>query len=96
MNLFYDLIDERGFPLINDTKLGHHIKRIETRFLSLIADESIIPISPGFDSQFHKVYFDKESSAKMTGDSTKNLMILLPYLIRDLIGPEVSSPRHYL
>ncbi len=39
---------------------------------------------------FHDIYIDGKENAKMTGDSMKMLMLTLPFLVRDLIAPEVD------
>jgi len=84
-----DLKDSSGNPLVGDGKLGLHVKRIQERLLRLDSNECIVPISSSFVTQFRKVFFDKDSSAKMTGDENKQLMVLMPFMIRDLITPEV-------
>ena len=36
-------------------------------------------------------YIDGKENAKMTGDRMKMLMLTLPFMVRDLIAPEVPS-----
>ena len=35
------------------------------------------------------IYIDGKENAKMTGDQMKMLMLTLPFMVRDLIAPEV-------
>ena len=85
-----DLIDLDGKPLVGDLRLNLHIRRLERRLQLLKSDESIITFRPCQLALFHKVYFDQDSGAKMTGDNVKRLMLVLPFLIRNLISPEVQ------
>lgn len=85
-----DLVLPDGKPLIGDLRLSLHIHRLEKRLQNLDKDESIVAFSPFQVGLFHKVYQDKDSGAKMTGDNVKRLMLQLPFLIRDLITPEVQ------
>jgi hypothetical protein len=47
-------------------------------------------LSPEYAAHFHDIYIDGKECAKMTGDRMKMLMLTLPFLVRDLIKPEVS------
>ena len=40
-------------------------------------------------SHFHDIYIDGKEHAKMTGDQMKMLMLTLPFVVRDLVAPEV-------
>ena len=46
-------------------------------------------LSPEYAAHFHDIYIDGKEGAKMTGDSMKMLMLTLPFMVRDLIEPEV-------
>jgi hypothetical protein len=47
-------------------------------------------ISADYAAHFLEVYVKKTDNAKFTGDRIKFLMLNLPFLVRDLIKPEVS------
>jgi hypothetical protein len=85
-----DLVHADGKPLVGDLRLKLHIHRLEHRLQELNPDESIFTFQPCQVTLFHKVYHDQDSGAKMTGDNVKRLMLILPFLIRDLIKPEVN------
>ena len=65
-------------------------KRLADRFATVVADTSMITLSPEYAAHFHDIYIDGKECAKMTGDLMKMLMLTLPFLVRDLIEPEVS------
>ena len=41
-------------------------------------------------NHFHDMYINGKDNAKLTGDRMKMLMLTLPFMVRDLITPEVS------
>ena len=85
-----DLVNSaNGKPLVNDSRLSKHVVRLEKRLQNLDSDESVVRFWPCQVSLFHKVYHEQDSGAKMTGDNVKRLMMVLPFLFRDLITPEV-------
>jgi hypothetical protein len=51
----------------------------------------MITMSTAYASHFHDIYIDGKENAKMTGDRMKMLMLTLPFLVRDLIAPEVIT-----
>ena len=50
---------------------------------------SMNTMSTAYAAHFHDIYIDGKENAKMTGDQMKMLMLTLPFLVRDLIAPEV-------
>ena len=48
-------------------------------------------MSTDYAAHFHDIYIDGKEHAKMTGDRMKMLMLTLPFMVRDLIAPEVST-----
>ncbi len=49
----------------------------------------MITMSTEYAAHFHEIYIDGKVHAKMTGDRMKILMLTLPFMVRDLITPEV-------
>ena len=49
----------------------------------------MITMSTEYAAHFHDIYIDGKEHAKMTGDRMKMLMLTLPFMVRDLIAPEV-------
>ena len=50
----------------------------------------MVTLSPAYAAHFHDIYIDGKENAKMTGDRMKILMLTLPFMVRDLIAPEVN------
>ena len=50
----------------------------------------MITMSTAYAAHFHDIYIDGKENAKMTGDCMKMLMLTLPFMVRDLIAPEVK------
>ena len=57
---------------------------------SVVADTSMMTSSPEYAAHFLEVYVKKTENAKFTGDRVRFLMLTLPFLVRDLIAPEVT------
>jgi hypothetical protein len=62
----------------------------------VVADTSMITLSTDYSIHFHDLYIDGKENAKMTGDRMKMLMLTLPFMVRDLITPEVLHNMHVL
>ena len=88
-----DLINSQGKPLVTAARLGAVWKRLSERFKTVVADTSMITLSTDYSIHFHDHYIDGKENAKMTGDRMKMLMLTLPFMVRDLITPEVL---HYI
>ena len=86
-----DLVNSKGKPLVTNARLEAVWKRLADRLstVTVVADTSMITMSTAYASHFHDVYIDGKENAKMTGDRMKMLMLTLPFLVRDLIAPEV-------
>ena len=62
----------------------------------MVADTSMITLSNEYSTHFHDIYVDGKENAKMTGDRMKMLMLTLPFMVRDLITPEVLQCMYVL
>ena len=88
-----DLVNTKGKPLLTVARLEAVWKRLADRFTTIVADTSMITLSPEYAAHFHDIYIDGKECAKMTGDRMKMLMLTLPFTVRDLIAPE-EHPVH--
>ena len=86
-----DLINSKGKPLVTAARLEAVWKRLSDRFATVVADTSMITMSTDYAAHFHDIYIDGKEHAKMTGDRMKMFMLTLPFMVRDLIAPEVST-----
>ena len=57
---------------------------------TVVADTSMVTISPQYATHFYDMYINGKDNAKLTGDRMKILMLSLPFMVRDHIAPEVS------
>ena len=58
---------------------------------TVVADTSMVTISPQYATHFYDMYINGKENAKLTGDRMKILMLSLPFMVRDLIQPEVNN-----
>ena len=86
-----DLLNSKGKPLVTTARLEAVWKRLSDRLATVVADTSMITMSTAYATHFHDIYIDGKENAKMTGDRMKMLMLTLPFLVRDLIAPEVIT-----
>jgi hypothetical protein len=91
-----DHINSKGKPLVTTARLEAVWKRLSDRFAYVVADTSLITLSTAYVAHFHDIYIDGKEYAKMTGDPMKMLMLTLPFMVRDLIAPEVHSSLYIL
>ena len=63
--------------------------RLRDRFSCITSMSSMLQVSPEFASHFHSMYTEDDSIKHLTGDRVRVLMLNLPFLLRDLIKPEV-------
>jgi hypothetical protein len=91
-----DLVNNKGKPLVTNALLEAVWKRLSDRLASVVADTSMITLSTAYAAHFHDIYIDGKENAKMTGDCMKMLMLTLPFMVCDLIAPEVHSSLHIL
>ena len=86
-----DLLNSKGNQLVTTGRLEAVWKRLSDRLARVVADTSMITMSTAYAAHFHDIYIDGKENAKMTGDRMKMLMLTLPFLVRDLIAPEVIT-----
>ena len=85
-----DLVDKKGKPLIKNARLKGVWTRLANRMATVVADTSMVTISPQYATHFYDMYINGKENTKLTGDRMKILMLSLPFMVRDLIAPEVS------
>jgi hypothetical protein len=56
---------------------------------SLLADTSMVTMTPEFSGHFYDLLEHGKENAKLTGDCMKLLMLTLPFMARDMMAPEV-------
>ena len=85
-----DLINAKSKPLIAKACLKAVWTRLANRLATVVANTSIVTITPQYATHFYDMYINGKENAKLTGDRMKILMLSLPFMVRDLIAPEVT------
>ena len=80
--------------LISSKMLEDVWKRLRDRLASVKSSTSMIEISTDYAAHFFDMYVQKHDGKHMTGDQMKILMLNLPFLLHNLITPEVSHKYH--
>jgi hypothetical protein len=75
---------------MSNESVARVFRRLADRLLGVVADTSMMTISPECAAHFLEVYVKKTENAKFTGDRVRFLMLTLPCLVQDLIAPEVT------
>ena len=84
---------DQGKPLITKARLETVWTRLADRLATVVADTSMVTITPEYAGHFYDLYIHGKENAKLTGDRMKLLMLTLPFMARDLIAPEVYIQR---
>jgi len=77
--------------LITNKMLENVWKRLRDRLASIKSSTSMIEISSEYASHFYDMYVQKHAGKHMTGDRVRILLLMLPFVFRDLIAPEVCD-----
>ena len=86
-------VDRNGHahPLASNEAVARVFKRLADRLQGVVADTSMVTITPEYAAHFLEVCVKKTEGAKFTGDRIRFLMLSLPLAVRDLIAPEVYT-----
>ena len=66
-----DLVDAKGKPLIKNACLKAVWSRLANRMATVMADTSMVTISPQYATHFFDMYTNGKENAKLTGDSLR-------------------------
>jgi hypothetical protein len=69
-------------------------KRLRDRLTSVDSSTSTVEITNDYAAHFFYMYVNNHDGKHMTGDCMKILLLNLPFLLQDLIEPEVRYIRH--
>jgi hypothetical protein len=64
-------------------------KRLRDRLASVDSSTSTVEITNDYAAHFYDMFINKHDGKHMTGDRMKILLLNLPFLLRDLLAPEV-------
>ena len=84
--------DKNGAPIyiISKQRLKNVFASLRNRLSSIDSSTSTIEISTEYASHFYDMYIKQHDGKHMTGDRMKILMLNLPFVMRDLLLPEVK------
>ena len=86
-----DLVNANGKPLITKACLKAVWTRLANRLATVVADTSMVTISPQYATHFYDMYINGKENAKLTGDQMKILMLSLPFI---RLSTEVNRKCH--
>ena len=75
--------------LITDKMLENVWKRLRDRLASVRSSTGMVEISTDYAAHFFDMYVQNHDGKHMTGDRIKIPLLHLPFLLHDLIIPEV-------
>ncbi len=75
--------------IISKKMLKQVWKRLRDRLASLDSSKSTIEVTDDYAAHFYDMYIRQHDGKHMTGDRMKILLLNMPFLLRDLIAPEV-------
>ncbi len=74
---------------MSDEEVARVFRRLAHRLQGVVADTLMMTISPEYAAHFLEVYVKKPENTKFAGDRVCFLMLTLPFVVLDLIAPEV-------
>jgi len=76
--------------LITDEMLANVWARIRDRLAFLDSSYSMVTLTKEYAAHFYDMYINQHEGKHLTGDRIKHLLLNLPFLLRDIIAPEVN------
>ena len=77
--------------VISNEMLAAVWARLRDRLASVDSSSSMIQITEDYAAHFYSMYIDKHEGKHLTGDRIRILLLTLPFMLRDLVAPEVSK-----
>ena len=65
--------------------------RLRDRLSAVDSSLGMVHVTEDYAAHFYDMYVNKHEGKHLTGDRVRILLLLLPFLLRDLIAPEVSE-----
>ena len=83
--------DKDGNPkyLISKVMMADIWARLRDRLASIESSTSMLEVTPDYAAHFFDMYVKNHDGKHMTGDRIKILLLNLPFMLRDLVLPEV-------
>ena len=81
------------YLVTNEMKAGVWA-RLRDRLSSLDSSSTMVEVTMDYATHFCDMYVDKQKGKHLSGERVRILLLTLPFLLRDLIAPEVISIPH--
>ena len=78
--------------LVTDKMLAGVWTRLRDRLKALDSSTSMVEVTNEYAAHFYDMFINKHEGKHMTGDRIRILLLSMPFLLRDLISPEVCHP----
>ena len=90
-DLYSTGVDKDGNPkyLISKRMIADIWARLRDRLASIDSSTSMVEVTSDYAAHFHDMFVKHHDGKHMTGDRIKILLLNLPFMLRDLILPEV-------
>lgn len=76
--------------VISNERLAAVWARLRDRLSSIDASSCMVQVTQDYAGHFYDMYISKHDGKHLTGDRVRILLLTLPFVLRDLITPEVS------
>ena len=77
--------------LISNERLAGVWARLRDRLSAVDSSLGMVHVTEDYAAHFYEMYVNKHEGKQMTGDRVRILLLVLPFLLRDLIAPEVRE-----
>ena len=77
--------------VISNDRLAAVWARLRDRLASVDSSSSMVQVTQDYAAHFYDMYINKHEGKHLTGDRVRILLLTIPFVLRDLIAPEVCS-----
>ena len=77
--------------LVSNEMLAGVWARLRDRLSALDSSSSMVEVTKDYATHFCDMYVDKHEGKHLSGERVRILLLTLPFLLRDLIAPEVKT-----
>ena len=75
--------------LVSNEMLAGVWARLRDRLSALDSSSSMVEVTVDYATHFYDMYIEKHKGKHLSGERVRILLLTLPFLLRDLIAPEV-------
>ena len=77
--------------LVSNEMMAGVWARLRDRLSALDSSSSMVEVTVDYAAHFYDMYIEKHKGNHLPGECLRILLLTLPFLLRDLIAPEVKS-----